>query len=141
MLVENHKCRCATFASGSTNDLTAPIGELFGALERSNCPINPNPLSLALECLIVLDQGVRLYIQPYIAPYRGRLVYIQMGIYTQNWKFSKFCDYDQYIYTRKLCFLCSNSCQSIVFLSSFRFPYTFSSLQSEKSIKNRTFNA
>ena len=55
MLVENHKCRCATFASGFTNDLTPPIGELFGPLERSNCPINPNPLSLALECLIVLD--------------------------------------------------------------------------------------
>ena len=54
MLVENHKCRCATFASGSTNDLTPPIGELFGALERSNGPIMFNPLSLALECLIVL---------------------------------------------------------------------------------------
>ena len=49
MLVENHKCRCATFASGSTNDLTPPMCELFGPLERSNCPINPNPLSLALD--------------------------------------------------------------------------------------------
>ena len=53
MLVENHKSRCATFASGFTNDLTPPIGELFGALERSNGPIIPHPLSLALECLKV----------------------------------------------------------------------------------------
>ena len=43
MLVENHKCRCATFASGFTNDLTPPIGALFGPLERSNCTINPYP--------------------------------------------------------------------------------------------------
>ena len=53
MLVENHKSRCATFPSGCTNDLTASMGAVFGPLERSNCPINPNPLSLALECLIV----------------------------------------------------------------------------------------
>ena len=54
MLVENHKSRCATFPSGCTNDLTASMGAVFGPLERSNCPKNPYPLSLALECLIVL---------------------------------------------------------------------------------------
>ena len=59
MLVENHKSRCATFASGFTNDLTPPIGELFGALERSNGPIMFNPPSLALECQEVLDNGQR----------------------------------------------------------------------------------